>query len=71
MVKMKKISRKGSHDCHVILESMDDIYDKLDELIEGYNESLEGIEKRWAEQIKINEGLTKYCDSIFHRAGNP
>ncbi len=44
MIKMKKISRKGSHDCHVILESMDDIYDKLDELVEGHNEIMERLE---------------------------
>ena len=44
--------------------------DKIDELVEGYNESLEGVGRRWKEQISINEGLTEYCDRILKRLEN-
>ena len=43
------------------------VYNKIDELVKGYNESLEGVERRWKEQISINKGLTEYCDRILKR----
>ena len=47
-----------------------EVFDKLDELVEGYNEGLEGIVKRWAEQVEINDRLSEFCSRILERLDN-
>lgn len=60
---MDKIDRNYDYD-------LDDVIDKLDEIVKGYNEGEEQIVKRWDEQIKINSRLTEYCDRILKRLDN-